>query len=46
MAKPDSGMPAWSQLPEEQRWQIVTFLKSNDWPAAPAAYNASTAASV
>ena len=23
-----NGMPAWAVLPEEQRWQIVTFLKS------------------
>ena len=23
-----NGMPAWASLPEEQRWQIVTFLKS------------------
>jgi mono/diheme cytochrome c family protein len=22
------GMPAWSQLPDEQRWQLVTYLKS------------------
>lgn len=22
------GMPAWSQLPEQQRWQIVTYLQS------------------
>jgi mono/diheme cytochrome c family protein len=22
------GMPVWSKLPEAQRWQIVTFLKS------------------
>ena len=22
------GMPAWSKLPEAQRWQIVTFLQS------------------
>lgn len=21
------GMPSWSQLPEERRWQIVTFLQ-------------------
>ena len=21
------GMPAWSQLPEQQRWQIVTYLQ-------------------
>jgi cytochrome c oxidase cbb3-type subunit 2 len=22
------GMPAWSGLPEQRRWQIVTYLKS------------------
>jgi mono/diheme cytochrome c family protein len=22
------GMPVWSKLPEPQRWQIVTYLKS------------------
>jgi hypothetical protein len=22
------GMPVWSKLPEPQRWQIVSFLKS------------------
>jgi mono/diheme cytochrome c family protein len=22
------GMPAWAGLPEQQRWQIVTYLKS------------------
>ncbi len=22
------GMPSWSRLPEAQRWQLVTFLKS------------------
>jgi glucose/arabinose dehydrogenase/cytochrome c553 len=31
----NGGMPAWGQLPEQQRWQIVTFLKSNSWPEAP-----------
>jgi mono/diheme cytochrome c family protein len=24
------GMPSWSKLPEPQRWQIVTYLKSLD----------------
>lgn len=24
-----NGMPSWTHLPEEQRWQIVTFLKSS-----------------
>jgi mono/diheme cytochrome c family protein len=23
-----SGMPSWSRLPDAQRWQIVTYLKS------------------
>src|SRR5262249_15134343 len=23
-----NGMPAWAQLPEQQRWKIVTYLKS------------------
>jgi mono/diheme cytochrome c family protein len=23
-----NGMPPWSRLPEQQRWQIVTYLKS------------------
>ena len=25
-----NGMPSWSHLPEPQRWQLVTFLKSLD----------------
>lgn len=24
----DRGMPSWSKLPEQQRWQIVTYLKT------------------
>ena len=31
------GMPDWSKLPEAQRWQLVSYLKSlaaNDAPAA------------
>lgn len=24
-----AGMPSWSQLPEERRWQIVTFLQAD-----------------
>ena len=23
-----NGMPSWSRLPEQERWQLVTFLKS------------------
>ena len=25
-----AGMPSWSHLPPEQRWQIVTFLRGRD----------------
>jgi len=25
-----NGMPSWSRLPEPQRWQLVTYLKSLD----------------
>ncbi|HVO63784.1 MAG TPA: c-type cytochrome, partial [Terriglobales bacterium] len=24
----DNGMPSWAQLPEEQRWQLVSYIKS------------------
>ncbi|HTZ48703.1 MAG TPA: PQQ-dependent sugar dehydrogenase [Verrucomicrobiae bacterium] len=35
-----NGMPAWGSLSEEQRWQLVTFLKSlKNSPAATAAAN-------
>jgi len=27
--KLSSGMPSWSNLPKQQRWQIVTFLDSH-----------------
>src|SRR5215472_8391167 len=23
-----NGMPPWAQLPEQQRWQVVTYMKS------------------
>jgi mono/diheme cytochrome c family protein len=23
-----NGMPSWSRLPEAQRWQVITYLKS------------------
>ena len=43
---PNNGMPAWGQLPEDQRWQIVAFLKSNTWSVAQADYNANVGASL
>jgi mono/diheme cytochrome c family protein len=27
---PAKGMPSWSKLPDQQRWQIVRYLKSLD----------------
>jgi glucose/arabinose dehydrogenase len=45
----ENGMPSWAQLPESQRWQIVTYVTSmlpahHDQPAAaaPAPPDAST----
>jgi mono/diheme cytochrome c family protein len=26
----NKGMPGWSQLPKQQRWQIVTFVESKN----------------
>jgi glucose/arabinose dehydrogenase len=38
-----NGMPSWAQLPEQQRWQLVTYLKAiNTVAAKPAAAPAST----
>ena len=31
------GMPVWSKLPEPQRWQIVSYVKSLSTPESPAA---------
>lgn len=28
--KLSSGMPSWSQVPKQQRWQLVTFLESQN----------------
>jgi glucose/arabinose dehydrogenase/mono/diheme cytochrome c family protein len=48
----NNGMPAWGSLPEQQRWQIVAYLKSfknsksgeKSGSAAPAAVPVSTSA--
>jgi mono/diheme cytochrome c family protein len=35
--QPFRGMPAWARLPEEQRWQIVAYLRTiQAEPALPA----------
>ncbi|HEV2273506.1 MAG TPA: PQQ-dependent sugar dehydrogenase [Acidobacteriaceae bacterium] len=42
----DNGMPPWAGLPEEQRWQIVSYLKSfGSAPAAQASAAPASAAS-
>jgi glucose/arabinose dehydrogenase len=33
---PGNGMPAWSSLPADQRWQIVTYIKALGKGKAPA----------
>jgi glucose/arabinose dehydrogenase len=33
---PGNGMPAWASLPADQRWQIVTYIKSLGKGKAPA----------
>jgi mono/diheme cytochrome c family protein len=33
------GMPSWSRLPDERRWQIVAYLKSLRAPIPSAARN-------
>lgn len=32
---PANGMPAWSSLPSDQRWQIITYIKSMGKGRAP-----------
>ncbi|HTV65000.1 MAG TPA: c-type cytochrome [Bryocella sp.] len=27
--KPSSGMPSWTNLPKNQRWEIVSYLQSS-----------------
>lgn len=42
---PNSAMPAWGQrLPDEQIWQLVTFLRTLAQPSAPASAGQATAA--
>jgi glucose/arabinose dehydrogenase len=39
-----NGMPSWKALPKQQRWQIVTFLKT--LPTAPKSQASATAVAV
>ena len=39
----DNGMPAWASLPEQKRWQIVTYLKSLKNSASQAKNNSAPA---
>ena len=40
-----NGMPAWGSLPEQQRWQLVSYLQSLDAASAQAATPAAAIAS-
>lgn len=43
----NNGMPSWASLPEQQRWQVITFVRTLRTGAmAPAPSSASAAASV
>ncbi len=35
----ENGMPSWAALPEQQRWQIVSYVKSLDAPGGAKAAN-------
>jgi mono/diheme cytochrome c family protein len=34
--EPFKGMPSWAGLPEQQRWQVITYLRSLNTPSAGA----------
>jgi hypothetical protein len=36
------GMPVWSKLPEPQRWQLVSFIKSLTPDTPPGAMDVKT----
>ncbi|MBA3914490.1 MAG: PQQ-dependent sugar dehydrogenase [Acidobacteriales bacterium] len=40
---PQNGMPAWIKLPAQQRWQIVSYVKTLTSAAEPAAQAAASA---
>ena len=40
----NNGMPSWKQLPEQERWQLVTFVTLGSWLSVPAAANSASAA--
>jgi len=39
----NSGMPSWKQLSDQERWQLVTLIKSASWSLVPAAAGAKSA---
>ena len=40
----DNGMPSWAQLPEKQRWEVITYLKSLNNAASVSARESSDVA--
>lgn len=41
----ENGMPSWKSLPEEQRWQVVTYIKSLSSGASASSASSPTTAS-
>ncbi len=39
----DSGMPPWAFLPRQQRWEIITYVRTLEHPTAAAAASAAAA---
>lgn len=42
----DNGMPSWQSLPENKRWQVVSYIKSLKTASVPAALPAAAAIGV
>ncbi len=38
-----NGMPSWKQLSEQERWQLVTLIKSGSWSLVPSAASIASA---
>jgi glucose/arabinose dehydrogenase len=37
-----NGMPSWKQLSDQERWQLVTFMKSGSWSTFPSVTGVAT----
>ncbi len=39
----NNGMPSWKQLSDQERWQLVTLIKSGSWSLVPSAASLASA---